>query len=316
MITADFTTTLVVDQTPAQAFQAIINVRGWWSEDIEGSTAQLNDEFDYHYEDVHYCKIKLVEVIPDKKMVWLVLDNHFNFTQDKAEWKGTKIVFDIVQQGQQTQIRFTHEGLVPAYECYNICRDAWTNYIQNSLGSLITTGKGQPNPKGGRNSYQEGISQQLQKQHYHVSMTVPVSAHEAFEHINNVSKWWTENIEGSSHKLNDTFTVHFGDIHMSTQKLVELIPDKKIVWLVTNSQLNFLQNKQEWNNTTIVFDILPRGTQTMVLFTHIGLVPQAECYTNCTKGWDQYIKESLFKLLTEGKGAPATSKRSSCIADN
>jgi hypothetical protein len=147
MTTTDFTTTLLVDQTPEEVLNAINNVRGWWSENIDGGTDKLNDEFIYTYKDVHYCKIKLVELIPDQKVVWLVLDNYFKFTEDKSEWKGTKIVFDISQKDNQTDIRFTHEGLIPQYECYEICREAWTNYIQDSLHNLITTGKGQPNFK-------------------------------------------------------------------------------------------------------------------------------------------------------------------------
>lgn len=148
MTTKDFTTTLLVDQTPKETFQAINNVRGWWSEEIEGNTDKLNEEFRYHYEDVHRCKIKLIEVIPDKKVVWQVLDNYFKFTKDKSEWTGTKISFEISKQNNKTQIRFTHLGLVPEYECYDICKDAWTQYIQQSLFSLITTGKGQPNGAG------------------------------------------------------------------------------------------------------------------------------------------------------------------------
>lgn len=147
MTTPDFTTTLQVDQSPREAFNAIKNMRGWWSAGIEGGADKLNDEFLYHYKDIHYCKMKLIELLPDQKVVWLVLDNYFKFTEDKSEWIGTKLVFDISQKDNQTEIRFTHEGLVPQYECYEICREAWTNYICNSLRALITTGKGQPNPK-------------------------------------------------------------------------------------------------------------------------------------------------------------------------
>jgi len=148
MTSSDFTTTIVVNQTPEEVFNAINNVRGWWSEEIEGDTDKLNDVFDYHYQDVHRCRIKIVESVPGKKVVWLVQENYFKFTQDKSEWVDTNPTFEILVQDGKTQLVFTHLGLVPAYECYEICRDAWTSYIQNSLFGLITTGKGQPNSTG------------------------------------------------------------------------------------------------------------------------------------------------------------------------
>jgi hypothetical protein len=145
MNTQNFSTTLLVDQSPQEVFNAITNVRGWWSEEIEGNAEKPDDEFDYHYLNIHRCKIKLLEVVPDKKMVWLVLDNYFNFTSDNTEWKGTKVIFDISKQGNKTRLEFTHLGLVPEYECYNACSSGWTQYVQQSLRGLITTGKGQPN---------------------------------------------------------------------------------------------------------------------------------------------------------------------------
>jgi hypothetical protein len=145
----------------------------------------------------------------------------------------------------------------------------------------------------------------MKGQDYQISITVNATAHEAFKSISSVSQWWTEDLEGSSQKLNDEFTVRFGDIHASKQKLIEVIPDKKVVWLVTDSKLNFLEDKREWTNTKIVFEILTRNNRTQIRFTHIGLVREAECYDSCVKGWDQYIKGSLFKLLIKGKGTPA-----------
>ena len=163
MTTSDFSTTILVDQTPKEAFNAINNVRGWWSEEIEGSTNKLHDVFKYHFEDIHRCQIKLIEVIPDTKCVWYVMDNYFKpgiFGEDsqhagkkggiqheKAEWTDTKISFEISKKGNKTQVRFIHLGLVPEYECFDVCKNAWTHYIQESLFGLITTGKGQPNSK-------------------------------------------------------------------------------------------------------------------------------------------------------------------------
>ncbi|MCV9928854.1 SRPBCC domain-containing protein [Flavobacterium sp. LS1R49] len=143
----DFTTIILVDQNPKEVFDAINNVRGWWSEEIEGDTNKLGDVFTYHYKDVHICKAKLIEVVPNKRVVWDVLENYFSFTEDKSEWIGTQVIFEIHTKGNKTEIRFTHHGLVPDYECYDICFNAWTNYINSSLYNLITTGKGTPNPK-------------------------------------------------------------------------------------------------------------------------------------------------------------------------
>src|SRR5205085_5016531 len=106
-----------------------------------------NDEFTYQYKDVHSCKMRLIEVVPDKKIVWLCLDNYFSFTKDKSEWINTRIIFEISQNGNKTKLNFTHQGLVPEYECYEACENGWTNYIKHSLRDLITKGKGEPNSK-------------------------------------------------------------------------------------------------------------------------------------------------------------------------
>ena len=151
----------------------------------------------------------------------------------------------------------------------------------------------------------------MKKPDYQIVLTVDATPQEVFKNINSVTKWWTENLEGRSQKLHDEFSVRFGDVHYSKQKLVEVIPDKKVVWLVTDSKLNFVEDKQEWTNTKIIFEIAEKDGKTQVLFTHVGLVPQVECYDGCTKGWDQYIKGSLFKLLTKGKGEPGLRKKQS-----
>jgi hypothetical protein len=290
MTTTDFTSTILVDQTSAEVFNAINNVRGWWSEEIEGSTDKLNAEWTYHYEDVHQCKMKIIELVPGKKVVWLVLDNYFSFTEDKSEWKGNKIIFEIMEKDNKTQLQFTQVGLVPEYECYDICQNAWSTYIQKSLRSLITTGKGQPNGKDKPTT------------DFTTIILVNQTPEEVFAAINNVRDWWQGEIEGNTKKLNDEFTYRFGEAHFSKQKVVELIPGKKIIWLVTESKLNFVKNESEWTGTKISFDISEINNKTQVRFTHVGLVPQIECYGGCSNAWGQLIQQSLFSLITTGKG--------------
>jgi hypothetical protein len=144
---ANFTAAFSVDQTPEEVFRAINDVRSWWSEDIEGSTDSAGGEFTYRYLDSHCCRIKVTELITGEKVTWRVLDNYFDFTRDKTEWRDTEIHFEIAAQDGKTGIRFTHVGLVPTCECFDICSNSWSYYLYTSLRTLIRTGKGLPNRK-------------------------------------------------------------------------------------------------------------------------------------------------------------------------
>lgn len=142
MSTADFTTSILVDQTPKEVFDAINHVHGWWQGKINGNTDKLNDEFTYQMGAFHFSKQKLAEVIPGKRVVWLVTDSELNFVKTKNEWTGTRIIFDISEKNNKTLLRFSHLGLIPGQECFADCSNAWSLLIQQSLFSLITTGKG------------------------------------------------------------------------------------------------------------------------------------------------------------------------------
>jgi hypothetical protein len=148
MTNQNFTATFLLDQSPQEVFDAINNVRDWWSGEIDGSTDKLGAEFTYRYQDIHRSSQKITELVPGKKVVWHVLDAQISFVKDKREWNGTDILFEITKKGDKTELRFTHVGLVPAIECYGKCAGAWDFYINDSLRSLITTGKGDPNQKG------------------------------------------------------------------------------------------------------------------------------------------------------------------------
>jgi hypothetical protein len=143
---------------------------------------------------------------------------------------------------------------------------------------------------------------------YHASFNVNSSAREAAEAIGNVSAWWTENCQGSARKLNDIFTVSFGETFVRF-KINEMIPEKRIVWRVMDCYLHWLNDKTEWKNTSILWEISTVNDSTQVEMTHLGLKPGIECFDDCVKGWDQYVKDSLFRLLAEGKGAPEKAKK-------
>ncbi len=141
----DFTITLTVNQAPEAVFKAIVNVRGWWSgyysEEFEGSTEKLHDEFSFRAgEGLHYSKQKLVEVQSNKKIVWLITESALSFLENQDEWTGTKVIFEISKEDNKTKLTFTHEGLTPEIACYDSCAPAWTQYVQNKLLPLIETG--------------------------------------------------------------------------------------------------------------------------------------------------------------------------------
>ena len=140
----DYTTSFTVDQSPDQVFQAINNVRGWWTGEVEGDTGKLGAEFTYRFGDLHYSKQKVTDFDPGKKITWHVEEAQINFVKDKREWKGTDIVFDIAAQDGKTKVTFTHRGLAPQIECYEVCSDAWRTLLYGNLRRLISTGENQP----------------------------------------------------------------------------------------------------------------------------------------------------------------------------
>lgn len=148
----------------------------------------------------------------------------------------------------------------------------------------------------------------MENKNYKASITASQSASEAFKSINSVTEWWSENLKGDTRSLNGSFTIDWGNGNFVTFKLIEVIPDRKVVWLVTDSNLSWLNDRTEWTNTKMDFEISTVGDQTKINFTHIGLVPEIECYNMCVKGWDQYFKGSLYKLIMEGKGQPQLKK--------
>lgn len=141
----------------------------------------------------------------------------------------------------------------------------------------------------------------MEKENFSYRFKTSKSAHEVYELLLNIDLWWSglfeEHIEGKSENIHDEFSFSAGGgLHYSKQKLVELIPEEKIVWLVTDSKLSFLKTPTEWNGTKISFAISSDNSKTEVTFTHEGLVPQIECYDSCSGAWNGYLDKLKKKL--------------------
>ena len=225
---------------------------------------------------IHLCKI--TEVVKEKKLA---------YTWRWEGYEGSSLVsMELEGQGRKTKLRLKHEGLetfaAELLEKKDIA-GGWTWLIGTSLDNFL----------------QRPLD-------YRASITVAVTPREAFDGINRVSEWWTKNLDGSSAEPGDVFTLNFGDTFV-TMKIVESVPERKVVWQVTDCFLHFIQDKREWLDTKVVFELAPEKDGTTILMTHEGLTPQVECYDNCEKGWDFYVRHSLRQLLTEKKGMPDTS---------
>ena len=250
-----FTTTIITDAAPSEVFNAVNNVRGWWSENIDGHTDQLNGEFLYHYQDVHRARMRIAELVPHKKVVWDVIDNHFKFTKDASEWKDTEIIFEIAEKGAETQLKFTHRGLVPEYECFQICHDAWTHYIQGSLKDLIVKGKGSPTPADAAEPIaspgQEAESQTALKSICHrLSIETPVeTVYGAITTQNGLAGWWTPQTSAKP-EVGSVSTFAFGPDYFKEIKVEELKPYSRVKW-------HCIKAHEEWIDTTITFELEP-----------------------------------------------------------
>lgn len=300
-----FTTTLMVDQTPKEVFSAINNVRGWWSENVDGDTDKLNSEFLYHYEDVHRSKIKVTELDPNKKVVWHVLDNYFKFTKDEKEWKDTHVIFEISEKDGETQLKFTHQGLVPEYECFKICHDAWAHYIQGSLKDLIMKGKGSPTPKDVEQKSletqspekQDSAEQTASKSICHrLLIEAPVEkVYEALTTQEGLAGWWTpETIAKPEVGSISRFT--FGPDYFKEMKVEELKPYNKVKWLC-------LKAYEEWIGTTITFELEPHHRGASLFFHHDNWKEYTPEFAGCSYDWALFLRSLKF-LCETGKGLP------------
>jgi uncharacterized protein YndB with AHSA1/START domain len=176
----NYTATIEVSKPPQDVFGYITNdVAKWWGgRDLEGNSKKLNDEFVIHHPSAHYSKQKLVEVVPNKKVVWLVTESKLSWLQDMGEWTNTKMIFEITGKGDKTVLHFKHEGLSPEKECYEKCEQGWNMVIKDWLFNFITAGEIKIH------------EHHIKMKSFHRSIPVNISAREAINKISKVPEWW------------------------------------------------------------------------------------------------------------------------------
>jgi hypothetical protein len=280
----DFNCSFSAKISTGEAVKRISKVPDWWGISFSGSSEKQDDRFIVKMGGDSFFNFTVAELTTGKRVVWLVTDCYMPWYSDKKEWANTKLIFDISENNGETTLKFTHEGLTPEIECYNDCETGWTHWIRTSLLSYFITGKGQ---------FKKKIHQS-----YTTSIEVPFSQKMVFDHINDVSKWWPEEFEGESTKLNDEFRLRSGDMHFSKQKLIEFEPNKKVVWLVTESIRK--TDNYEWTGAKMIFELSPMGNKTLLNYTYDGPILENE-YDRLVQLCDIVIKENLQNFITKNK---------------
>jgi hypothetical protein len=138
----DFNSSISVKISADEAIKRISHVPDWWGITFSGKAGEQGDTFTVKMTGDSFFNFTVTELMPGKKLVWLVTDCYMPWYADKTEWIDTRLIFDLKENEGVTELRFTHEGLTPAVECYKDCETGWTHWIKTSLLSYLTTGKG------------------------------------------------------------------------------------------------------------------------------------------------------------------------------
>jgi uncharacterized protein YndB with AHSA1/START domain len=130
--------------TPEQAYESLTTLdglSGWWTERTTGKTG-IGDVIDFRFDrdgaELGFFDMSVLELVPGKRVLWEVVDG-------PPEWIGTKIHWDLRQEGDYTVIMFKHEGWREPVEFMHHCSTKWASFLL-SLKQLLETGKGAPAP--------------------------------------------------------------------------------------------------------------------------------------------------------------------------
>jgi uncharacterized protein YndB with AHSA1/START domain len=268
-----------------RVWKALTNVEEMknWYFDLQGFKAEVGCLFQFtggHDKGVQYLHLcEITEVVLHKKL---------SYSWRYEGYTGVSFVtFELTEQGNKTLLKLTHNGIQtfpndnPDFALYNF-EEGWNEIINKSLKNYL-----------GKDNFQ-----------HETIVTSPIE--KVFQSISNeIPLWWTELLEGVSNTLNETFTVRFGSSVFKTMQVVELVPNRRISWLVTDTLIDIpeLKNKREWLNTTIVWELRAENTATVIQVTHMGLNQDIECYGICSTGWRQFC-DSLKLYLETGTGLP------------
>ncbi len=145
-ITEEYKISVGINSDTQKIFNALTkHIDKWWGT-FDGSAENIGDEFEVSFDKDSYWGFRIIELIPNEKVVWKCNESHQDHHvkgMDK-EWLNSTLHWKLIEENENTFIDFYHEGLYTTNACYDVCSSGWNFYIATSLKEFLETGKGQP----------------------------------------------------------------------------------------------------------------------------------------------------------------------------
>ena len=115
-----------IKATPEKIYPAITTQKGiasWWSKD-NNAKPEVGSVYRISFGGDYYKEIKVVELVPDKKVVWEIL-------HATPEWLNTKVTFEISMGKNRVDLHFNHSGWKAYTDMYAECSYHWAIFLGN-----------------------------------------------------------------------------------------------------------------------------------------------------------------------------------------
>lgn len=119
------------------ALTTIDGLSGWWTRETSGE-AKVGRVIYFRFGELGFFAMKVLEMSPALRVVWEVQEG-------PPDWIGTRIIFDLRQEGEYAIVLFRHADWREASEGMHHCSTKWAIFLM-SLKKLVETGSGVPAP--------------------------------------------------------------------------------------------------------------------------------------------------------------------------
>jgi uncharacterized protein YndB with AHSA1/START domain len=113
-------------------------IAGWWTTNTRGDGSAPGGVLQLGFGAGGF-DLKVEDLDAGKRVLWEVVDG-------PEEWIGTRVRWELAQDGDYAVVLFKHEGWREPVEFMHHCSTKWAIFLM-SLKSLIETGEGAPDPR-------------------------------------------------------------------------------------------------------------------------------------------------------------------------